>query len=62
VIDSDAIAEPWYCQIHGTVRRCPFKWLACDYGPLDVGHIDTTEAGVWWRPEPGELPLTTDQS
>ena len=32
-MDVQPEAAPWYCRIHGTVRRCPFKWMTCDVGP-----------------------------
>lgn len=30
----DERMETWHCSLHGTVSRCPFRFLRCDVLPL----------------------------
>jgi len=30
LVDLDPCKPVWTCAMHGTVARCPFKWMDCD--------------------------------
>ena len=61
LLDEDGPHGPaWYCPLHGTVRKCPFVWMACD-APSRAEDARSPSLGCFgWKDSAGTLLFSTE--
>jgi len=54
-MDPTQVHRPWWCAIHGTVIRCPFVWMNCEWTGEGVSEDGYNEATVGPDVDQGSL-------